>query len=77
MTHSTSGLNHPAAAAVEPPKKAGGSQVLRMVLFALVGAILGFGYYRFVGCRTGACPITGNPYVSTLYGAMLGVLMAR
>ena len=40
----------------------------------LTGALLGFGYYYFVGCRTGSCPISGNPYISTLYGAMIGFL---
>ncbi len=48
----------------------------RIVLAILVGAAGGFGYHRIVGCRTGACPITANPYVSTLYGALVGFMMA-
>ena len=50
--------------------------VVRAVLGIAVGAGLGFLYYRFVGCSTGACPITRNPYSSTLYGALLGALLA-
>jgi hypothetical protein len=46
----------------------------RVVAGLVVGAALGFGWYRLVGCRTGACPITGNPYISTVYGALLGLL---
>lgn len=41
----------------------------------LVGGAGGFLYYKFVGCKTGACPITGNPWISTLYGALLGWLV--
>jgi hypothetical protein len=42
--------------------------------FIAGGAVLGFGYYKLVGCRTGACPITANPFVATLYGALMGFL---
>lgn len=46
----------------------------KIVLFVLGGAAFGFAWYRLVGCRTGACVITSNPYVSTLYGAVMGLL---
>jgi hypothetical protein len=49
---------------------------LRLALFIIVGAALGYGYHRLVGCRTGACMITANPYVSTLYGALMGYLLS-
>lgn len=49
---------------------------LRIALSVLAGAALGFAYHRFVGCRTGACPITANPYASTLYGAVMGYLLS-
>ncbi len=48
--------------------------LIRNVGPIVLGAIAGYGYYRFVGCRTGACPITSSPYISTLYGAFLGFL---
>ena len=50
--------------------------MLKIVLFVLLGAALGYGYHRVVGCRSGACPITGNPYIATLYGALLAYLLA-
>ncbi len=50
--------------------------ILRMVLFVLGGAAVGLAYQRFVGCRTGACMITSNPYVATLYGALMGYLVS-
>ena len=46
----------------------------RIVLFVALGASVGFAYHRFVGCRTGACLITANPYISTIYGAVMGYL---
>ena len=46
------------------------------ILPIALGAAGGYAYYRFVGCRTGACPLTSNPWVSTLYGALIGALIA-
>jgi len=42
----------------------------------LVGGALGFAYYRFIGCASGACPLTSHPVLSTVYGAVLGALVA-
>jgi len=49
-------------------------EMVRAILFLVGGAAIGFGYQRLVGCRTGACIITSNPYVSTIYGAIMGLL---
>ncbi len=53
-----------------------GKRMLRFALFIIGGAALGFSYYRFVGCRTGTCPISSNPFISTIYGAFMGFLMS-
>jgi len=50
--------------------------MLRIVLSALLGGVLGYGYHRVVGCQTGACPITANPIASALYGVVMGVLLS-
>jgi hypothetical protein len=43
----------------------------------ILGGIGGFAYYKFVGCRSGACVITSNPWISTLYGALIGALLSN
>lgn len=40
----------------------------------LLGSIGGFAYYHFIGCASGTCPITSNPYISTAYGALIGIV---
>jgi len=50
--------------------------MLRMFLGPLIGAAVGFAYYKFIGCTSGACPITSNPWISTLYGAVIGFMIA-
>jgi len=50
--------------------------IARIFIGAVVGAALGFGWYKLVGCSTGACPLTSNPILSTLYGAAVGTLVA-
>ncbi len=50
--------------------------ILRILIGAVVGAVLGFGWYKLVGCSTGACPLTSNPFISTLYGMVVGGLIA-
>jgi len=45
---------------------------LRIAIGVILGAAAGYAYYRFVGCSSGACPITSNPYISTAMGALFG-----
>ncbi len=48
---------------------------LRKALPVVLGAALGYGWYALVGCATGGCPITSNPWISTGYGALVGALV--
>ena len=45
-----------------------------LILFALVGGIGGFLYWRFIGCESGTCPIKSKWYLSTLWGVAFGYL---
>lgn len=54
------------------------SQGAKRSLPAVLGALAGYAYYYFIGCASGTCPITSNPWLSTAYGALLGfVVMPR
>ncbi|MDR1706676.1 DUF6132 family protein [Dysgonomonas sp.] len=44
------------------------------LLGAVIGAIGGYIYWRYIGCSTGTCPITSSPITSALYGVLLGGL---
>ncbi len=46
------------------------------VLPVVIGAIIGYAYYYFIGCNSGKCAITSNPYISTAYGAFTGFIFA-
>lgn len=46
-------------------------------LYVFSGAIGGYLLYRLVGCKTGGCLITANPYVSLLYGMLIGFLLYK
>ncbi len=48
-----------------------------IIIGVVVGGVGGYFFYRFVGCKSGACMITGNPYLSTIYGALLGGLIGN
>lgn len=41
----------------------------------VVGAVGGWVYYIEIGCNSGTCPLTSNPYLSILWGALIGYLL--
>jgi len=48
---------------------------IKKVLPVLGGAVLGYAYYYFIGCYSGTCPITSNPYISTFYGGLIALIL--
>jgi hypothetical protein len=64
---------------VKPDADGGSVMMLQIFIGAAVGAVFGFGWFRIAGstgCRTGVCPLTSHPVVSTLYGMVVGGLIA-
>ncbi len=59
------------------------SKLIRSVNFwkpasaAIIGGIIGFLYYHFVGCASGTCAITSNPFSSVLFGAAIGFFIVK
>lgn len=48
--------------------------ILKLSLGVVIGGLIGFAYYYFIGCKSGTCAITSSPVISTLYGVVLGLL---
>jgi hypothetical protein len=44
-------------------------------LAAFLGGAAGYAYYYYIGCMSGTCAITSNPYISTGYGMLIGALL--
>jgi len=43
----------------------------------IIGGIGGFFYYHFVGCASGSCGITSNPFSSALFGSAMGFFVVN
>jgi hypothetical protein len=50
--------------------------LLKRFLPVLAGAVVGYMYYYYIGCNNGHCPISSDPLISTVYGGVIGLLIA-
>jgi len=50
--------------------------VLRAVLGTVIGGGAGFALGYFGRCSSGTCPLTSNPYTSTILGVLMGLMIA-
>jgi phage shock protein E len=46
-----------------------------IILVTLVGGVAGFFYWKVFGCAFGICPLSQNKYVSTIVGALIGLML--
>ncbi len=48
---------------------------VRLCLFAVLGALVGLGYYYLFGC-SGNCTIVSSPWMTMAYVAVIGALLS-
>jgi len=48
---------------------------VKWLIAIALGTGAGFGYWFFIGCNFGTCAITSSPVNSSIYGALMGVLL--
>jgi hypothetical protein len=49
---------------------------LKIFFGVLIGSLSGFAYFYFIGCNSGTCAITSNPYNSIMAGGILGLIIS-
>ncbi len=49
---------------------------IKIFLGLALGSIAGYLYYFFIGCHSGSCPISSNPFISSGYGALVGLILS-
>jgi hypothetical protein len=49
---------------------------MKIILGLIIGGAIGFALGYFGKCASGVCPLTSNPYISTIVGALIGLLIA-
>ncbi len=48
---------------------------VQAIIGIVIGIIAGYLYYLKVGCTSGTCPITSSPWMSMLWGSVIGYLL--
>jgi hypothetical protein len=47
------------------------------LFFITIGGLGGFLYYYYIGCASGTCAITSNPYASIAFGGFFGYFIVN
>jgi hypothetical protein len=50
--------------------------VWKLLIGTGVGGALGYAYYEFIGCPTGTCPLSSNPWIITPIGMWFGLMIS-
>lgn len=49
--------------------------IIISIIGIITGGLGGYWYYAKIGCVNGTCPITSNPFISVIWGALIGYLL--
>jgi hypothetical protein len=49
--------------------------MLKVILGVVIGASIGAAIGYFGKCASGTCPLTSNPYMGAVFGAIIGLLI--
>jgi len=52
------------------------NKLYRILLGVFIGAGIGLLYWKFIGCTSGTCPLTSNPFSTTFIFGLMGGLFA-
>jgi hypothetical protein len=50
--------------------------IIKFIVGTVIGGLLGYLYQKKIGCKSGTCPITSSSTGSTIYGALMGLLIS-
>jgi hypothetical protein len=48
---------------------------MNILIGAVIGGLIGCGIGYFGKCASGACPLTSNPVISAILGALIGAIL--
>ena len=51
--------------------------MIRMIIGTVIGMSIGAAIGYFGRCATGTCPLTSNPFVSAVFGGIIGFLLSK
>ena len=51
--------------------------IIKHTVPLFLGGLAGYAVYKFIGCRSGVCPITNNPYMSIGYGVLMALILTK
>jgi len=49
--------------------------IMKILIGVIVGSAVGLAVGYFGRCSTGTCPLTSNPWISTIVGAFMGLII--